>query len=68
MLYEVWSEGYSCTGQQAGAKFHGEVDAPSFKKACNKLFGDNSYYDKKNMDYWGCQLFDNENDARRSFG
>ncbi|MFF2798109.1 hypothetical protein [Lysinibacillus xylanilyticus] len=72
MLYPIWSEGYKATGQSAGAMCHGEAEGETFKEACvefastNKRFKE--YFDEERMTYWGCRLFDNSVDARKSFG
>lgn len=89
--FEVWSEGYSATGEHSGAIYHGIVAAETFDEACIKVMGDKldknsdgSYrrggyrgnaepgIDRAklqgNYSIWACQLFDNEADARKSFG
>ena len=35
--YEIWSEGYACTGQSAGATCHGISKGDTFEEACKKL-------------------------------
>lgn len=37
--FEIWSEGYSATGESRGPNFHGRVVAKSFDEACIKLLG-----------------------------
>lgn len=68
MKYEIWSEGYVCTGERSGAIFHTIVEAHSFKEACDKYFQDDLSYNPKRLTFWGCKLFDNETDARKRFG
>jgi len=74
--WEIWTEGYLCSGMEgipAPAKFLGTSFAPSFKEACvaffrgrdPKRYGD---FNPDTMQFWGCRLFDNEADARKSFG
>ena len=90
--YEVWTEGYSATGEHSGAichtvkdadYMHGKMGTPikviadSFEDACKKVLGDSL---DKNEDgslrldsdgrpmVWACRCFDNEVDARKSFG
>lgn len=71
-VYEIWSEGYSVTGESAGAMFHTIRTADSFKDACklyaieNVEFG--KYFDPNRMTFWGCGLFDNEKEAMINFG
>jgi hypothetical protein len=67
--YEVWSEGYCCTGcegKPVTATFEGSVKAESFEEACDILFKGRDDY--VNGRIWGCRLFDNEEDARKGFG
>ncbi|EEJ5117664.1 TPA: hypothetical protein N2G45_002882 [Salmonella enterica] len=69
--YQVWSEGYEATGNKAGAKLLGEAEAENFQQACEKIFQDSNrvqHFDRQRLTYWGCRLFDNEPDARKSFG
>jgi len=75
--YEVWTEGYLATGMEgipAKAQLHGKFKGNSFKEAI-QAFKDtltDSYsiecVDVENMNFWGCRFFDNETDARKSFG
>lgn len=74
--YEVWMEGYSCTGQSKQHEFIGAVKAESFEKACEiavkqwcKSVADfDKYYDAKTQTFWGCKCYDNESDAAKGFG
>lgn len=70
--FHIWSEGYDTTGQSAPAMRHGVADGASFKDACIHFFGglpkSKQYFDADRMTYWGCRLFDNEAEARKSFG
>ncbi|MBY6838690.1 thymidine kinase [Clostridium botulinum] len=70
--YEIWREGYSCTGLHDTARIFGTQEGNSFKEACIKFFSEyddgNLCFDSNRMSYWGCKLFDNETDARRHFG
>lgn len=77
MYYQVWTEGYSATGDFSKAILHGTVESYSFKDACDSLFAGNpefnghkgqSTYSSENLTLWGCRLFDNEIDARKAFG
>ena len=71
-MIEVWCEGFSATGQSGPATFWGSTLARDFPEACKKLavqkpkFKD--YFDPEHMTWWGCRLYDNATDARRSFG
>jgi hypothetical protein len=69
--FEVWSEGYAITGNSSGATFEGKFKGATFRDACAewaKTVEEPHLYNAKDNTYWGCRLFDNETDARRSFG
>ena len=70
--YEIWVEGFIATGDRSSAARLGSAEGETFKDACielakhSKVFKD--YFDLETMRHWGCRLFDNEVDARKSFG
>lgn len=71
---ELWSEGYQATGQSSGAIFHGNFDCKTLKEAVI-LFKESlkdthskECIDIDSLTFWGCSFFDNEFDARKSFG
>lgn len=76
--YEVWIEGYVATGESEKAYCYGTVKANSFEEACIKLIGDQLAKDENEPDgygrhggklnVWARRCFDNEADARKSFG
>ena len=75
--YEVWIEGFQITGQSAKAErlLHKNItlwEASTFQEACEKACiakdWDMKYYDKNKNTYWACNFYDNEKDARKSFG
>lgn len=72
--FSVWAEGYVATGERAGAQLLGRASGRTFKDACIALFKKDStlqgatYFSVVSLTYWGCQLFDNETDARKAFG
>lgn len=77
--FEVWTEGYAASGESSGAIFHGSVDADTFDEACIKVFGDDLDKDplqsdgyRRNRDgrmsIWACGCYDDEGEARVSFG
>lgn len=68
MNYEIWSEGYNDMGNIGSAHKHGEQEADSFDQACVIFFVDDKFFNGKLLTYWGCRLFDNEAEARKSFG
>lgn len=71
--FEIWMSGFAVTGQSQGASFIGISKGKTFKKACEdykdadgeKLKLDN-YPGRPSI--WACELYDNEKDARKSFG
>lgn len=70
--WPIWIEGYQTTGQQAKAEYKGEFEGDTFAEACKNwaksLSEPPQCFNKQNLTYWGCGLFDNEADARKSFG
>lgn len=70
--FDVWIEGYRATGQSANATFCSKYKASNFNNACIAFLIENGssleYYDKTSNSYWGCRFFDNETDAKKSFG
>lgn len=68
-MIQLWMEGYSISGNSAKASFLGEYEADTLKCAAEmyaKKSG--SQVNFNNLTIWGCRLFDNEKDARKSFG
>jgi len=72
MQYSIWSEGYRATGNSSGANFEGVGHGETFREACDDLARRDQvfakYYNPEKLTLWGCRLFDNESDARKSFG
>lgn len=72
MVYNIWMEGYRCNGDEGRASFVGVAEGKNFKEACknyvkhDKEFG--KLFNDEKLTYWGCKLFDNESQARYSFG
>ena len=72
-VHQVWAEGYRASGDRADATFLGTARAASFRGAVD-IIRDKSetpdlYTFKGDRCFlWGCELFDNEADARRRFG
>lgn len=75
-LRHVWTEGYMATGEHGTATYHGCCLAESFIEACETLIktldkksdGTLQMYTEGHPQVWGCKCFDNEVDARKSFG
>lgn len=70
--YDIWTEGYRATGDVGYAFCLGSKAGATFKEACAKFMKEfdpgGKYYNKETNCYWGCELFDNGTDARKSFG
>ena len=70
-MIDLWIEGFSVSGNRSVAQHIGSFDTTDFatavemwsKRIDSKLVWDGSYYT-----VWGCRIFDNELDARKSFG
>lgn len=66
--YPIYMEGYQATGDGAKAHYVGEGVGNSFLDACRRRYVGDVWYDPNRNTYWGCRLFDNLEDAQRSFG
>lgn len=76
--YEIWMQGYIATGEHQRASFEGMATGQTFDEACIKLLGHRLDRDEASEDgyrryggrlcIWACCLFDNEKEARESFG
>ncbi|PGK51961.1 hypothetical protein CN918_29665 [Priestia megaterium] len=70
--FEIWCEGFHTSDGKSGAFFQGYSHGVDLKDACMNLakidypFATN--FDEDRMTWWGCRIFDNECDARKSFG
>ena len=71
-FYEVWMEGFAATSEHGKASFVGTARAQTFRDACEQALRKGKYsmscYNAERNTYWGCSMFDNEADARKSFG
>ena len=79
--YNIWIEGYLATGMEGipakAQKLASNIEANSFIEAVNKwyksesdaLYKYGSLSIKNNRAFlWGCELFQNEAEARKNFG
>lgn len=71
--YNIWVEGYAATGDRGIAQRITSAVGESFKDACIRAnqagkFQGYGNFDEKSLTLWGCRLFDNEYDARMSYG
>lgn len=76
-VWSVWAEGYAATGESGEAFLVGRKWAATFERACELIHKEKGekalgqYTPPKDGQppaYWGCRLYDNEADARRTFG
>lgn len=73
--WDIWAEGFASNGglESATRLTKTPVEADTFDEAVVKHVesaSDSHLFHKKDSGwtYWGCRLFDNETDARASFG
>jgi hypothetical protein len=69
--FQIWREGYESTGEHGTATYFGTWLAESFDQAvkyANELRNLGAEKTGNHWIVWGCRLFDNEKDARLSFG
>ena len=73
--FNIWMEGYRATGESDVARIIGSFWADDFDDAVKQYA---EMYPRSKVDFdrfgkgrhaiWACELFDNEADARKSFG
>lgn len=71
--FEIWTEGYRISGAVGLAVQQGTAFGKDFNEAIENWLAhlpesDIANYNSRQKTYWGCRIFDNEADARRSFG
>lgn len=70
--YQIWIEGYSIQGERGTAQFIGTFDGHDFADAVRRFYATHrpncTTFDAEHLNDWGCRFFDNEADARRTFG
>lgn len=73
-MHPLWMEGYAVTGNAATASYLGTFKGKTFNEACDdwaKSANSKTYSsgdEKRIPSDWGCKIFENELDARKSFG
>lgn len=74
-MYPLWIEGYEVTGNSATASYLGVFEGKTFNEACDnwaKTIEQPEYYksgnERQKPNYWACKIFENELEARKSFG
>lgn len=70
---EIWMEGFAITGQRQGASKLGVYQANTFDEAVEMYKKENPKskvhkYEDGGYGWWGCNFYDNEAEARKSFG
>lgn len=70
--FDVWCEGYIANGDRGIATKLFRGIGNSLKEVCEERAKTDEefarYFNADSMAYWGCRIFDNESDARKSFG
>ncbi|HRI34981.1 MAG TPA: hypothetical protein PLD02_14630 [Saprospiraceae bacterium] len=69
--YEIWVEGYADSGNREQASLLAKQKGISWIDAVSRYMEKNPgriRIDDRGFTDWGCRLFDNEADARKSFG
>lgn len=70
----LWMEGFAATGQRQGASMIGTYEATDLDDAVkqymetHKGYVDWDRFGRGRHAIWGCEIFDNEEEARKSFG
>lgn len=66
--FEIWAEGYACTGESGTATFKGRANGETFKAACASFFRGDPNYNERQNSWWCCKLYSTRAQAQRSFG
>ena len=73
--FDLWNEGYAATGEYSPAIFLGTFEAECFEDACDKWAEtlcerEKDLYKREGSHavFWGCRIYDNEEDARKLCG
>lgn len=69
--FEIWCEGFATNGERGRANLLGTYEAETWDEAVQKYMEDHPgriTVDNRGYTDWGCSLFDNETEARKSFG
>lgn len=71
-MIDLWMEGYALNGDRGTATYLGTFEASTVQEAAKAWATTGSplakYLNTARTAVWGCRLFDNEADARRTFG
>lgn len=72
--FDLWLEGWHATGGGNDATYLGRWKGRTFEDACDAWAHHKparrlpDYHRNPYPKYWGCKIYDNEKDARASFG
>jgi len=70
--FDLWIEGYSVSGCRSKASLLGSYDANDIHDAVAQWREEICYvsnmWNGSFYEFWGCRIFDNEVEARKSFG
>ena len=70
--YDIWIEGYICTGARAGARFLAAHEGTDFEDACIRFsktpaaegLGD---FNEQDLSFWGRGLYKTQEEAVKNF-
>jgi len=69
--WDIWMEGFHIQGGgPEPARFVGRAEGETFRDACLTWFNahPDSNFNPDSLCVWGCRLYSNEAEARKSFG
>ena len=65
--FEIWSEGYSATGESSGPIYFGKSFGRTFREACDNFAKSNPEfarnYDPDRLTHWACRLYSSKDSA-----
>tara|TARA_R110002153_G_C12916043_1_gene454087 strand:+ start:237 stop:518 length:282 start_codon:yes stop_codon:yes gene_type:complete len=70
LAFNLWLEGYKCTGNENEAIPLGTWRGVDFSGACQNWATAtmSEHFEERDNTVWGCRIYDNEAAARASFG
>ena len=72
--WDIWVEGYACTGGSGGAWYAGTAKGKTFSEAVlalrdkNPKFAEYHRQTGTNHYHWGCECYPTEQEARKTYG
>ena len=71
-LFDIYIEGFHAQGNWSGAEYVGFAKGETFAEACSNFYrtqtAEFSLYNADRNSFWGCRLFENLEEAQRTFG